>query len=130
MKILKFLLKLLPKRSQPMAKSEAADLIRRFISGQDLGDYEWDSFESGPSEDTEIDLALEVCLYYTRKFPGIRKSEYCSDEANKYLLASADALENGEFEHFRNKDLLVQRLRNDNLPEEVYRVIEKYIHNG
>ena len=76
-----------------VANKVAAKTIRRFIAGT-CNTYEWDDLESVNHENLEVDIAIRLCCFFARKYPG-KKTEFCGREADKYFLAIADALEQG-----------------------------------
>jgi hypothetical protein len=83
-----------PKRK--MSRSEAADVIDRFVHNKKMGDWEWDDFCcSNVYADPFLQRVVDECIDIHEKFPAI--GDYCSAEGYARLLElKGDLLANPE----------------------------------
>jgi len=100
---------------------DAAEIIRRFVHG--TGDqYEWDDFETISENNPDVDLAIELCLFFAGEFPATNKNEYCDKQADPYFLKIAEALENSKFQDL-DLEAVKDSLKKNVLPESVSRIL-------
>jgi hypothetical protein len=109
------------KASKGVDCKEAAEIIRRFVSGNS-DEYEWDDFETANQENPQVELAILLCWYFAAKFPARNSTEYCDPQADRYFLRIADALERGflkeiEFEKVK------QELKAGNMEESLRKIL-------
>jgi hypothetical protein len=74
-----------------MTRTDAADLIDRFISGNVLP-WEWDDFVTGAHSDSEVRTAARQCLLIRDEFPPTAPKAYTSEAGVAALRAVASGL--------------------------------------
>ena len=96
---------------------QAADIIRRFVDGSG-SPYEWDDFESQKENNPEAAIALELCIFFAKKFPGDETGLFCNEKALSYFLKIADTLEKCCFKDIDLEETK-KSLRNGELPRNI-----------
>ena len=105
-----------------ITNKDASTIIRNFVSGGG-GQYEWDDFESVEHKNPETDLALRLCWFFARKYPAKKSTEYCGQQARRYFLIIADALESGQFNDLDFYSMK-QSLKQGIMPEELANILK------
>jgi hypothetical protein len=72
------------KITNKLTPAEVADIIERFINGEEE-DYEWDDFTSIPINDPYLEIVRKVCSELPSKFPPTKERTYCSEAGVVYL---------------------------------------------
>ena len=94
---------------------QAANIIRRLVDNNFNYPLEWDDFESLEENNPEADIALELCIFFAKKFPGNMTALYCNEKALPYFLKIADMLEKNCFQDIDPEETR-KSLRNGEIP--------------
>ncbi len=97
---------------------EAAGIIRRLADNQFDYPLEWDDFESLKEENSEADIALDLCIFFAKKYPGNKTALSCNEKVCLVFLKIADTLEDNGFSNLnfgKTKELLRQGILSEEL---------------
>ena len=100
----------------------AAAIIRRLVNNTFTYPLEWDDFETQNEDNPEAHLALELCFFFAKKFPGDEPVLCCSEKAFLYFLKIADALENNQF-HDLDHEAVKESIKKNELPKSVSTIL-------
>ena len=93
-------------KSKPnyMPREIAAGYIEAFANGTLRDPYSWDDFETVPHDNSEVDLALQLCWWAAKQNPARHDKEYMAPGGKPVFTKIAALLRAGELSPFANSN--------------------------